>query len=924
MDPVQQIHQLGQSIWYDNIQRGMLLHGHLKELVQGGVIRGVTSNPSIFQNAIANSDEYDPEIQNMSWSGLPAEEIYLQLAIEDIKNAADLFLPLYKTTAGHDGFVSLEVSPKLAMDTEATVREAQELWRLINRPNLMIKIPATTPGLPAMTACLEMGININATLIFSLQRYREVIEAYFLGLERRIAKGLPIKAISSVASFFVSRLDTVIDGQLQALIPEGSEHSNIARNLLGKAAIANARLAYEIFGEQFNGERFEWLRSRGAQIQRPLWASTSTKNPDYRDVRYVEELIGPNSVNTIPPQTLRAFQEHGNASLTIQKDLEISRSILNTLEQLGISLDEATAKLERDGVQAFNQSYSALLEAIDEKRSYYTRQLGPLKTKVPRRIANMKRANLVQRMFSLDGSLWTNDAAGKEEVRNRLGWLYSPSESLVSLEKWKSIADEIKKDFHHVLLIGMGGSSLAAEVFSRIQTSDHPECTFGILDSTHPCQIRDIDAGFPPGKTFYIVSSKSGATLEVNAFFKHFWDREVSLGNGNPGGHFMAITDPGTPLEKLALEKGFRWVIHGDPKVGGRFSALTAFGLIPALINGWNGNDLLEDAQLTMNTCLPDIQIERNPGAVLGAVLSEAFQQGMDKLTILSDPGLECMGSWLEQLIAESSGKEGKGVVPVVLEPLAAIDHYGRDRYFIYLKFGGENNNRAQELLNLGFPVLTFSFETPNRVGGEFYCWEFATAILCSSMNVNAFDQPNVQESKTISTKTIEHFLETGELDDIEPFYSTPEGSLSGNQAIDFTDHPSLAVCIRRFLQLSQQGDYIAINAYLPMNESTIDKLQNFRKMILGETGCATTLGFGPRFQHSTGQLQKGGAGNGLILQITSELHYDLPVPGTGYSFSTLIRSQAIGDLKTLMRNGRRVMRVHLETDDDISRLIVD
>ena len=364
MNTTQQLHQLGQSVWYDNIQRSLLKNGNLAGMISRGEIRGVTSNPSIFMNAITKTGDYDNSLFPLASSGMDALELFFTLAIEDIQAAADLFLPLYHETNGGDGYVSLEVSPYLAYDPDATVSQAKELWKRVNRPNLMIKIPATMAGIPAIINSVAAGINVNVTLIFSLERYAQVMDAYLKGLEQRLAHSLPITNIASVASFFVSRVDTNIDKQLDAIIQAKGANADKAHALLGKAAIANARLAYADFKQIFSSERFLKLKAHGAQPQRPLWASTSTKNPQYRDVIYVEELIGPHTVNTMPPQTLTAFLEHGNVRLSIEEDLDQAHQMIAHLFGLGIDMAQVTQQLEDEGVKAFSDAFDTLLSAI--------------------------------------------------------------------------------------------------------------------------------------------------------------------------------------------------------------------------------------------------------------------------------------------------------------------------------------------------------------------------------------------------------------------------------------------------------------------------------------------------------------------------------------------------------------------------------
>lgn len=360
--------EAGQSVWYDNIQRVLLRNGELAGMIARGEIRGVTSNPTIFMNAITKSQDYDDSLLPLVDSPLTNEEIFFHLAIQDIQEAADLFQQLYQQAGGGDGFVSLEVSPYLAGETASTLAQVKQLWQRVSRPNLMVKIPATKAGIPAITDATAAGVNVNVTLIFSLQRYAEVMDAYMKGLEKRVENGLPVGSIASVASFFVSRVDTKVDVRLQKIISMGGPKAQKAEALLGKAAIANARLAYADFKQVFSAERFQKLKAKGARVQRPLWASTSTKNPAYRDVMYVEELIGPDTVNTVPPQTLVAFLDHGRVRASLEEDLDGARQVLADLEALGISMKEVTRELEEEGVQSFSDSFTVLLKAIGERR----------------------------------------------------------------------------------------------------------------------------------------------------------------------------------------------------------------------------------------------------------------------------------------------------------------------------------------------------------------------------------------------------------------------------------------------------------------------------------------------------------------------------------------------------------------------------
>jgi transaldolase / glucose-6-phosphate isomerase len=921
MNAFQKLHEVGQSLWYDNIERRLLENGELAQMIERGEIRGVTSNPSIFNNAIAKSRDYDAGLVPMAWAGWPAEDIFYQLAIEDIRAAADLFLPLYEQTQGGDGYVSLEVSPNLANDTQGTLAEAKRLWQAVSRKNLMVKIPATKAGIPAIREAVAAGININVTLIFSLERYGEVMEAYLQGLEKRLDEGQPIGSVASVASFFISRVDSKVETRLQEIIKAEGPHAEKALRLMGKAAIANARLAYAQFREIFNSERFKRLEAHNARLQRPLWASTSTKNPTYRDVMYVEELIGADTVNTVPPQTLDAFRDHGEVRQSLEEGLDEMRQALSGLEEIGIVMNDVTDQLEEEGVKAFADAFTALLDTIEERRIVALAELGPLKQAVAARVEMLAEVEVPRRMWAHDPSLWTEDQAGQEEVRARMGWLEAPEHSRAALpEMARFVKDVQAAGYTHAVLLGMGGSSLAPEVLSLTIGSREiygkPGLELLVLDSTDPGQVRSAARWSPLERTLYIVSSKSGTTSEINAFLDYFWARARRKLGDKAGDHFVAITDPGTPLETTARENKFRHIFNGEPTVGGRNSALTVFGLLPAAVMGLETRNLLDRASWMAAQCAPHLPAGRNPGLVLGAVIAEAAEQGRDKLTILADPRVESLGSWLEQLIAESSGKQGKGIIPVDLEPEIPAKKYSDDRLFVHLRCGGDLDERASQLRAAGQPVLTLTMRDVYDLGAEFFRWQIAAAAACAVLGVNSFDQPDVQDNKLRTYNKVAAYRHSRNLDEGQPIWEGSGGRVYGWDFPGLNGANTLADVVRAFVAQSRAGDYIAINAFVPRNPRMLGKLQNLRSKILKRTGQATTLGFGPRFLHSTGQLHKGGPNNGLFLQITQQPGRDLEIPGQELTFGTLERAQALGDLEALLARGRRAIRIDLVTGD--------
>jgi transaldolase/glucose-6-phosphate isomerase len=459
----------------------------------------------------------------------------------------------------------------------------------------------------------------------------------------------------------------------------------------------------------------------------------------------------------------------------------------------------------------------------------------------------------------------------------------------------------------------MGGSSLAPEVLSMcFPPSLHPGMDFSILDSTDPGQILAVEKEFPPEKTLYIVSSKSGGTAEINALFNYFWER-----SGQAGRHFVAITDPGTSLEAMANARGFRKTFHADPSVGGRYSALTHFGLVPAALMGIDLDRLLDRADWMMRQCTADVSGARNPGLVLGAILGQLVLDGRNKLTYIADKSVLPFGAWLEQLVAESSGKSGKGIIPVDGEQVQTnssttmdgLAELGSDRLFVYLRREGELDGIVKSIQESGNPVLVFNVTDAYDLGSEFYRWEVAIAIACSVLGVNAFDQPDVQDAKDRTKVKIKEYGKSKHLDQGSPFWD-----LDGVQAFSTmpSSETSLVEILHVFLNAARKGNYIAVNAYLPRNPAMVAALMDIRLAIRSKTGCATTIGFGPRFLHSTGQLHKGGPDSGLFLQITADPEKDVEIPGQGMSFATLERAQALGDFEALAARGRRILRINI------------
>ncbi len=914
MNPLRELVYLGQAVWYDNLSRELLRSGELRRMIETDGITGVTSNPSILEKALREERIYDNDVHNLVDTGLGIAQIYEELVIPDIQEAADVLLPIYEETRGQDGFVSLEVSPELAYDTDQTIAEAKRLFSRVNRKNLMIKVPATDEGLDAVIELIAEGINVNITLIFSLDQYRDTIDAYLRGLEKLAETGRNLENVASVASFFVSRVDTIIDEQLKDRTDPA--HRSAALGMLGKAAIANAKIAYSIYRETFESKLFEDLKAQGAQPQRIVWASTSTKNPDYPDTYYVDALIGPHTVNTIPPATLQAFRDHGCPSLSLDGGVEDARSLFHSLKSMGIHVPDLMDKLLQDGLRAFAGSYLKIMKDVETKRTRLLRgwghrsaSLGELQQDVDALFKQFDDKNVGESIWGSDTSVWTSDPKVGSAIAQRLGWLHVMGRMQEEHHKIKEFALEIKESgIESVVLLGMGGSSLVSEVFSSCfgVIDDHP--VLKIVDTTIPGAILDMERSLDLKKTLFIVASKSGTTVEVMSLYKYFRQQMEAAVGDEAGQHFIAITDPNTYLGKLASESNFRRTFLNPSDIGGRFSALSYFGLVPAALMGIDLKRLLMRADQSAEACGPEVSSLENPGTWLGTIISEAALHGFDKLTLVISPELETFANWLEQLIAESKGKEGKGILPIAGEQVGLPNSYRDDRVFLYIRLDGDGtyDQAMSDLEQAGHRVVTQRMHNAYDLGREMFRWEFATAISGIILKINPFDQPNVQQSKDITKKYLETFVKDGKM---------PAGEFLT------LDDPDISENLRNLFKSLSPHDYIGFNVFMRANDENKDLLEQMRSNVRDRFQVATTVGFGPRYLHSTGQIHKGGADTGIFLLITCEDSEDIPIPGEKYSFGVLKTAQALGDYEALKQVGRRIRRIHLTSEADLCRL---
>jgi transaldolase / glucose-6-phosphate isomerase len=932
-NPLRMLNEFGQSVWLDFVSRDLLKSGGLAKLIAEDGLRGVTSNPSIFEKAIGHGDDYDALIAEAEASGdLDPGALFEDLAVRDIQEGADTLNTVYEQTQRRDGFISLEVSPYLAMNTHETIEEARRLWHEVNRRNLMVKVPGTKPGLTAIRTLIGEGINVNVTLLFSQQVYADVAEAYISGLEAFAKKGGDPHKVSSVASFFVSRIDTLVDDELDRKIAAASDPAQKAalQALKGKVAIANAKLAYQLYQKIYADERWQRLAQQGAQTQRLLWASTGTKNKAYSDVLYVDELIGASTVNTMPPATMDAYRDHGHPRPSLEEDVDGAQAVMDALPKVGISIDAVTAKLVDDGVRLFADAADHLYAAVQKKRrTVLGSKLNAMSYKLPDELQNDVQAALedwrkegkVRRLWAADASLWT-----EADEANWLGWLEIVDKQLKGIEHLQDFAEDVKRSgFRDVLLLGMGGSSLGPEVLGETFGSKPGFPNLHVLDSTDPAQIRRFEARIDPARTLFLVSSKSGSTLEPNIFKQYFFERaKQAVGAQEAAKRFVAITDPGSSLEKAARTAGFRCVYHGLPSIGGRYSVLSDFGMVPAAAIGIDPQAFLESTAEMVRSCAASAPPMENPGVILGAILGTCQRRGRDKVTIVASNGIADFGAWLEQLLAESTGKLGKGIVPVDAEPLGSPAVYGNDRVFAYLRLAADQDTEQERAITAleaaGHPVVRITVHDRMQLGQEFFRWEMATAVAGSIIGINPFDQPDVEAAKVKTRDLTEAYERSKALPEQRAFFEGNGIRLFAdprNEAALKPQGSSLAAALKAHYGRIGAGDYAALLAYIDRRPAHIEAMQRLRRMIRDRMKAATCVGFGPRFQHSTGQAYKGGPNSGIFLQITCDDPEDLPVPGQSYTFGIVKEAQARGDFEVLAERGRRALRAHITGDLD-------
>lgn len=933
MDKLNKLLEYGQSYWLDNLTRGKIESGEIKKRVEVQGLRGITSNPSIFNKAISKSEDYDDQINALVKEGKSASQIYDALTIKDVQNACDILLPVYEESNGFDGYVSLEVPPFLARDTEGTIHEARRLFKAVGKKNCHIKIPGTKEGVSAIEQMLYEGVNINITLLFSVESYLQVAQAYINAITRRIAEGKSVSHVISVASVFISRIDVLTDQLLDQYIIPNNKNSNQTSLLKGEAGIATARICYQRYKEIFSGDNWKKLEAKGAHVQRLLWASTSNKNPLYDDLRYVESLIGDNTINTLPDKTILEFSKHGELKRnTIDQDLDDANSLFDKLKKVDIDIDFITQQLENEGIQKFIEAYNTLLSNLANKRlkilgnTVSSQQIssGKLDAEVKEAFTSIDEMQAGRLLFAQDAHLWKKDSEETKGMSERMGWLTLPDNFKKNNDTIIAFAKSVKEEgFTHTVLLGMGGSSLCSEVSRETFKVADDYLHLLVLDNTDPDAIQHVESVIDIERTLFIVASKSGKTQETLSFFQYFHKQLENRKKVDPGKNFIAITDHDTHLVDVAEKYKFRKVFINPPNLGGRYSVLSDFGLVPMALMGIDINAMLASAYQMQQSCI-DVPTAANPGVSLGVALGIYQKNGRDKITFMLSDSISVFGFWVEQLIAESTGKEGKGLIPVHGEPITDPEYYGNDRIFIHMYLASDNNNKHEKkikaLEDAGHPVVRIQVENKIALGAEYYRWEVAVAIAGLMMHINPFNQPNVEESKKNTSDLLKEWSDKGEFKILKPLVEMDNISVYGSkktEALNAEQNDTATEIINSFTAMAKPNDYIAMLPYFLMTDERRKILESWREMMRDELKVATTLLEGPRYLHSTGQLHKGGPDSGLYIILMGDGENDLEIPGEKFGFATLHQAQALGDFHSLDNKGRRVIRIVLHNNLD-------
>ncbi len=924
MTTLSDLTQLEHSSWLHYLRRSFIESGELSTAIDNGV-RGVVVDLAVTAQSITASSDYDRFLPHLLAEGTPFDDLPRLMLSDDVQRAAFVLNPVYEASERLDGYVSLPLHPAMAHDTTKMAAAARHVLAEINCPNVMIEIPATEAGIAAIEMLTEDGVCVNATQIFSPTIYERVVDAYLAGLARYVkTHSVWRRWPMSVATIAISRVDGMADAWLD-------EHER--PDLKGKAGIALAKVVFGAFQRVFTGSRWHELAKKGGVVQRPLFTDLIPHDFRYPNTYYVDALGDPGTVCNLTPAMLAACLNRKTAvSPPIQNEAE-AQAHLNALSELGLDLDEAARQLQADGLARLARDFEAMRESVRQKREQLEDKwqrlelhLGAYETAVSQTLARTCHDRVVCRIWNHDHTVWSANPAG---IGNRLGWLHLMPVMREQISRLQAMTDDLLTDgFTDALLLGMGGAGLVPQLFADTFTQAalparpglpaRPHLRLNVLSNVDPGEILAQTEKIDPVRTIFVVTSKSGRTIETLSAFTYFYNRvEAVVGEKAAGSHFIAITDPGSPLAELAAQYRFRYLFVNQPDLIGRFGALSMAGFVPAALAGVNLETLLERAEEMANNAQScnSPQAGDNVAAQLGTALATLAQQGRDKLTFVASPALAGFADWVEQLIAGSLGKQGRGILPVVGEPVGEPAVYGDDRLFVHLRLDGDEgqDTAVSTLIDADFPVITVHWRDLQDVGGQFFLWQMATAVAAHHLQVNPFSQFKHDAAKARTWEVVEQIKRVGEM-------AVPEDTFT----------PFSRTALYTFLDKAETGDYVAIQAFIPHTAANDEALQALRTHIRGKTGLATTIGYGPRCLHTVGQMHKGDRGNGLFIQFVADSVPDVFVPNrigqpeASLSFGELSRLQAALEAQALRRERRRLVRFQLGLDaaDALWRLL--
>ena len=897
----------------------MLESGQLAAWIADGRLAGIASFAFDRDNPAGLSPSCVRDVRPLAQAGRPTPEILERLIVTRVRSIADLLLPLYDRTSGAAGFISFDLQPLPTAAAGTILDAARRVWERINRPNVLLRLPASPEAALVVEAATADGLNLHITAVGTLERYAEIADAYVRGLEVRQARGDSVDHLASIITLDLAGLDAAVERQLDQVARRDPKAAARARSLTDRAGRAFARLAVAQAWAVRSSAAFRRLAERGARPQLPLIAGLGVDPKPGAGRSHDAPVPGAGYLIALEAEGLGALADGGRVEPLPESDMAAPRAELDALGALGVSWAEVSEQLEQRALHESVHTHQGQLRAAGRMAARVQHELGDLLPRVRETLEQLVAGAVVRRIWDRDESLWAAGGPGAAEVRRRMGWLTLPDEMLAALEGIHALATEARDDgLSGVVLLGMGGSSLASDVMSRVLRGDSAAMDLTVLDSTDPAAVVRVTHRHPCQKTLFLVASKSGTTAEPLALFEHFWARTVEKLGERAGRHFVALTDPGTPLERLARDRRFRAVVATPENVGGRYSALSEFGLLPAALLGIDLRALLHGGAQMMRACGPESPTLENPGLFLGAILAAAMEAGKDKVTLVADPPLAPFGDWIEQLLAESSGKEGKGIVPIVGEPPGTGRHYGTDRLLVYLRFDGSLDGKAAGWVRAGIPVIVLETSGgPAGLGAEFYRWEFATAVACHGLGVNAFDQPDVQRAKTRTMDLLKAYARTRSLPEPRPLWQSESVTLQGGPDLPGLNSASgLSEVVECIASQIRFHETFALLLYLAPGRAWGRPLAALRRN-LREAGIVSTVGFGPRYLHSTGQLHKGGPDRMVFLMVTADPAEDLAVPGAAYTFGVLEHAQAMGDLQALVGLGRRAYALHLRSPDE-------